>query len=157
MSLASLTIPQFLSIMGICVMSFAGWRLGKTTTVNIDPLRQAGLPSGKRDEIRRMISRRILSDDPDDRSLEFAQAEYDSKTGASFDRWFPLIILGAVLLFCGFYPIPVVSTIVIVLQCITILITVLTWVSDRRRVRNGADLLSEGRFDTSPDASSSEK
>jgi len=140
------TLWQLLTVLGLVVMTWAGYKVGKVTETIVDPLKMAGLGRGRRSEVRRMIGRRILAYHEPTRQYEFEQAKYDRDTGLHISRWSTVLSLGVIFLPCVLYAVPSASPLTYTFQVAVVLLIIFAWRGSRRRLRNGAQLLREGCF-----------
>jgi hypothetical protein len=142
-----------LCLVGVVTFIFCANKSGKRITVaesgrrvwrELDPLKSSGISSKGRTTILVMIMRRSLPEHLQTRTLAFKRVAYDVTVGAEALRWLPFLVLGLVLAFCGFYPVPIASTVAVVIQCAIVVFMAFQYRIDRRRLTNSRELLRAG-------------
>jgi hypothetical protein len=136
--------PWILCVLGLCIFVVSVYQSGNRTRQAVEPLRAAGLSSRNRTAIWLMIMHGRLAPNEAVRDLAFRQVAYNVTVGATLLRWQPFVVLGVVLAICGFYPLPSVSTVAVVIQCIIVLFSANQFRIDRRRLLHSRELVSQG-------------
>ena len=149
MSILHEQLPLFVFAVGAILFALATRRLSREVPIADEPLKSAGLSWAERAQIRGMIRRRTLPEDPNMRTLVFRRAEYVAKNAPSFLIWEPMVLAGFLLMTCVLYVFHSAVVAVVMVQSPLLVFLVFGSVTSRRAVKTSRELHARGSFDLS--------